>query len=206
MRFKRKHQDRVNLGICIVLLTLLTAKLPGPQRQYEEITNPLLLQLRAITRPLPERKERAFYLSLINDKKIVDELYKYKGLIDLDLLAALIWSESRFKPTALNKNKTTAGVIKSVDSGLLQLNSASYPNHSLEELQKIETNIALGVQHFQKDLLFFKGDVKKALQAFNAGRTGVLKNPKISSIYAKKVIDKAIQFKVEKAAFISKSL
>jgi len=84
------------------------------------------------------------------------------------LAFALAYEESRYNPKAINRNKD------SVDRGLFQLNSKSFPKLSVEEFYVPQTNIRLGLAHLAFCLEQGKNDVS-ALAMYNAGLTRVRK-------------------------------
>jgi len=84
------------------------------------------------------------------------------------LAFALAYEESRYNPKAINRNKD------SVDRGIFQLNSKSFPKLTVEEFYKPGTNIRLGLAHLAFCLEQGKNDVS-ALAMYNAGLSRVRK-------------------------------
>jgi hypothetical protein len=78
------------------------------------------------------------------------------------LVFALVHEESRFNPRALNRNSQT------VDRGLFQLNSGSFPKLSVEDFYDPEINTRYGVAHLEHCLNMGGNDVA-ALAMYNAG-------------------------------------
>lgn len=78
------------------------------------------------------------------------------------LAFAVAYEESGFDPKAYNKN------AKSIDRGLFQLNSASFPKLTLEEFYDIATNAKYGVAHLEF-CLRQGGNEVAALAIYNAG-------------------------------------
>lgn len=78
------------------------------------------------------------------------------------LAFALAYEESGFDPKAYNKNPS------SVDRGLFQLNSASFPKLKLEEFYDIAINARHGVAHLEF-CLRQGGNEVAALAIYNAG-------------------------------------
>lgn len=156
---------------------------------------------------LVKETTKQFYIDLVKNKEIVNALYAQKSQVDIDVLVAVIWVESRFNPKALNKNvDQRTGKVKSIDGGLFQLNSSVYSDIPSKELFTIEKNIEIGVDHLEKDLEWAKGDLKKALMAYNGGRTGSIKpSPKIIR-YANEVLTKTSEINSQKTVYIKERI
>ncbi len=99
------------------------------------------------------------------------------------LAFAVAWEESRFNPRALNRN------ADSVDRGLFQLNSKSFPKLATADFYDIPTNIRLGVAHLDFCLDQGKNEVA-ALAIYNAGLTRVGKGgtPRSTLDYAARIV------------------
>lgn len=78
------------------------------------------------------------------------------------LAFALAYEESGFNPKAYNKNQS------SIDRGLFQLNSASFPKLKLDEFYDVATNARHGVAHLEF-CLRQGGNEVAALAIYNAG-------------------------------------
>ena len=78
------------------------------------------------------------------------------------LAFALAYEESSFEPRALNRNPG------SIDRGLFQLNSLSFPSLSVDEFYDIGTNVRNGIGHLQF-CLKNGGNEVAALAMYNAG-------------------------------------
>lgn len=98
------------------------------------------------------------------------------------LAFALAYEESDFNPKAFNRNSD------SIDRGVFQLNSKSFPSLSIEDFYDIHTNIRLGVAHLAFCLQQGGNDVA-ALAVYNAGLTRVSKGgtPKRTLDYIYKI-------------------
>lgn len=95
-----------------------------------------------------------------------------KNNIPLSLAFSLAFVESRFKPTAVNRNSNAT-----VDRGLFQLNSASFPNLSEEDFFDPATSAKYGMVHLRWCMdLAGKGNDVTALAMYNAGTTRVRAN------------------------------
>lgn len=102
--------------------------------------------------------------------------------IDPKLFAALVAVESTFKPNAINSTAR----IKSY--GLSQLTIVTAKHHCKldeSEIMDPKKNLFCGAKVLAHQLRRYKGDVNKALSAYNAG-TYTPKN----SVYAKKIKQK----------------
>ncbi len=104
--------------------------------------------------------------------------------IPLSLAFALAYTESRYKPTAVNNNSN-----KSVDRGLFQLNSFSFPSLSEEDFFNPETSAKYGIRHL-RFCLETAGDEVTALAMYNAGTSRVRLNqtPRSTLIYVDNIM------------------
>jgi len=111
---------------------------------------------------------------------IYDEAVKYD--IAPELAFALAFSESGFNTRAENKNRG------SVDRGLFQLNSNSFPNLNEEDFFKPEINIPLGIAYLRY-CLDIGGNEVTALAMYNAGPNRVKdsRTPKMTLDYIAKI-------------------
>lgn len=158
---------------------------------------------------LVKETTKQFYVDLTKNKEIVNALYAQKSPVDIDVLVAQIWVESKFDPKASHKNiDQRTGKVKSIDGGLFQLNSSVYSDIPSEELFTIEKNIEIGVDHLENDLKWADGDLKKALMAYNGGRTGASSkkaSPKLVR-YATEVLSKTSEIKSQKTVYIKERI
>ncbi|HWR10214.1 MAG TPA: transglycosylase SLT domain-containing protein [Rectinemataceae bacterium] len=113
---------------------------------------------------------------------ILDNAVKHE--VPASLAFAIAYEESRFNPKALNKNAT------SVDRGLFQLNSTTFPNLSESELYDPSDNAKEGIKYF-KHVLDLSGNEVSALAMYNAGRTRVSKSgaPVITLDYISRILN-----------------
>jgi len=95
---------------------------------------------------------------------ILDNAVKHQ--VPASLAFAIAYEESRFNPKALNKNDTT------VDRGLFQLNSLTFPQMSEKEAFDPSHNAKEGLNYF-KHVLDISGNAVSALAMYNAGKTRV---------------------------------
>lgn len=90
--------------------------------------------------------------------------------IPLSLAFALAYTESRYNANAVNRNSNGT-----VDRGLFQLNSNSFPNLSEADFFDAETSARYGLSHLQF-CLDSAGSAVAALAMYNAGMTKVRSN------------------------------
>ena len=109
-----------------------------------------------------------FFTSMTNSKSvaiaILDNAAKHG--VSAGLAFAIAYEESRFDPKALRTNQY------SVDRGLFQLNSTTFPDMSEAQAFDPAYNAKEGVNFF-KHILETSGNEVSALAMYNAGRTRV---------------------------------
>ncbi len=86
--------------------------------------------------------------------------------IPLSLAFSLAWVESRYNPHAVNHNES------SIDRGLFQLNSRSFPGITEAEFFDPEVNSQLGMDYFRQCLDAGESEII-AMAMYNAGRARV---------------------------------
>jgi len=106
--------------------------------------------------------------------------------IPINYTVGLCWTESRFCPTAVNVN-----IDKSVDIGLMQLNSGTFKLNSKEELLDIMTNLRLSAEFIKVKYQKYENWYETIL-SYNAGSTETVKSGTINHMvfvleYAKKL-------------------
>jgi hypothetical protein len=95
-----------------------------------------------------------------------------KNNVPLSLAFSLAFVESRFRPSAVNKNSNST-----IDRGLFQLNSASFPRLSEEEFFDPAVSAKYGMIHLRWCMdVAGKGNDVTALAMYNAGTTRVKAN------------------------------
>ncbi len=128
----------------------------------------------------------AFFTAITHSEEIARAILRQSDEYDLppSLVTALVWEESRFDHLALNKNKG------SVDRGLFQLNSKSFPKLKESDFFDIGENTRLGTAHLRWCLDLAGTDVS-ALAMYNAGTTRVSTGgtPKKTLDYASRILD-----------------
>ncbi len=153
--------------------------------------------------------EREYYLNLAQgNQRIVEAVYAFAKDLNKDLVFALILQESGANPQAYNENiSRSTGEVVSIDRGVFQLNSKSYPNLTEKDFFHIETNVRYGVAHLRGELEYWNGNVRKALWTYNAGRNGISDGvPTRTITYAQSIIASVNSIKTEKEWYIKQSL
>ena len=113
--------------------------------------------------------------------------------VDPDMVKAIIMAESSFNPKAISNR----GAL-----GLMQLMPNTAKSLGVNDAFDPENNINAGVLYFKKLLKEFRGDVKLALAAYNAGSRKVKEYQgvppyKTTHAYIKKVFEYYRQYKNE---------
>jgi soluble lytic murein transglycosylase-like protein len=126
-----------------------------------------------------------FFSSLARSEKVAGAILDNaeRNGIRTSLAFALALEESRFQPNAVNDNGD------SIDRGLFQLNSKSFPNLTAKEVFDPETNARFGLAHLRYCLNEAGNDVT-GLAMYNAGngRVGRGATPKRTLDYVSHVI------------------
>ena len=107
-----------------------------------------------------------------------------ENCIPAALAFSLSWEESRYNPNAFNRNQNN-----SVDRGLFQLNSASFPHLELEDFYDPNINASYGLAHLRW-CLDMAGTEVAALAMYNAGHNRVRSagTPKNTLDYVSRII------------------
>jgi len=109
--------------------------------------------------------------------------------VDVNLAFALARAESDFRPSARSVNKD-----KSVDKGLFQLNSRSYPRLSDEEAYDPVVNARKGMAHL-RFAMNYGGDEIRALAIYNAGLSRAERGAVPESTY--EYIERVLTYRAE---------
>lgn len=158
--------SNVNLQLDSEVLSLATdsRKLPASIEEKNGIDSVAAYYKNSGTKPTVI----SFFASLTNSEPvaiaILDNAVNHN--VPASLAFAIAYEESRFNPQALNKNDAT------VDRGLFQLNSATFPQISEKEVFDPAVNAKEGMKYF-KHILDISGNEVSALAMYNAGRTRV---------------------------------
>lgn len=142
------------------------------------------------------RKSIVKYLDqLTKSQKITDIILRNasNNNIPVSLAFSLAFAESSYNPNAVNKNSS------SVDRGLFQLNSKSFPNLTEAHFFDPEINAAHGLSYLAKSIERGGNEIV-GLAMYNAGSGRVTGSgtPKMTLDYISKIID----YKKEIDAFI----
>ena len=126
-----------------------------------------------------------FYAQVAGSDEVAELILRYADIYDVSasLAFALVYAESRFVTTAVNRN------AQSIDRGLFQLNSRSFPELTEAQFFNPEINTEKGVSYLRYCLDVGKNTVT-ALAMYNAGRTRVTERgaPKVTLDYISKIL------------------
>lgn len=127
----------------------------------------------------------AFFSELTGSETVAKAILEEadKDGVPTSLAFALAYEESRFKIRAFNDNGT------SVDRGLFQLNSKTFPSLKIDEFYDAETNVRHGVAHLEF-CLRQAGNEVAALAMYNAGQGRVSRNgtPRVTLDYIYRIL------------------
>ncbi len=147
----------------------------------EEMDPGLYLYRIKLTRPLVE----SFYTRVTANVQITDAILEAADNYDISLPLAfsLAWAESSFQVRALNYNS------HSVDRGLFQLNSRTFPDLKEEQFYDPRTNADYGLAHFRYCIEIGRDELV-ALAMYNAGVNRVHRGTPYSTLhYVAKILD-----------------
>jgi hypothetical protein len=107
----------------------------------------------------------AFFSAITHSRELAEQVLAQASNFNISpsLAFALIWEESFFNPRAVHRNANN-----SVDRGLCQLNSLSFPSLQVEDFFNPELNIRYGLAHLRM-CLDQAGSEVAALAMYNAG-------------------------------------
>ncbi len=136
--------------------------------------------------PLFHQQVRDFFAEETGSLVITDIILEAaaKQRIPVMLAFSLAWGESRFDPEAVNRNSA------SIDRGLFQLNSRSFPELSESQFFDPKLNAEHGMKYLRYCLDVGDNRVV-ALAMYNAGRSRVTDRgaPKMTLDYISKILD-----------------
>ena len=164
-------EDSVDLSTAEYEAYLKSAVYGGMNQQGDD---PFVTRLRHIE----------YYTVVTGDREVAtliyDEALMYN--VEPELAFALAFAESGFKRYAVNENRS------SVDRGLFQLNSRSFPNLKEEDFFDPEINVPLGIAYLRY-CLDIGGNEVAALAMYNAGPNRVMDNrtPNMTLNYISKI-------------------
>lgn len=135
--------------------------------------------------PLTRQRVIDYFTGMTGSRQLTDIILRYSDInnLPLSLSFALAYTESSFNPSAVNENAS------SIDRGLFQLNSRSFPRLSEAEFFDPEINARFGLNYL-RDCLEQGGNVVVGLAMYNAGRTRVKNQgtPRMTLDYIAKII------------------
>ncbi|UCF97883.1 MAG: transglycosylase SLT domain-containing protein [Spirochaetaceae bacterium] len=134
----------------------------------------LYLYRNELSRPLVE----TFYYQVTADREIAEAILTAADSNDIPLPLAfsLAWGESSYQVRAINRN------ANSVDRGLFQLNSRSFPNLNEEQFYNPRINARYGLEHFRYCLGVGRNELV-ALAMYNAGINRVRRGTPYSTLH-----------------------
>ena len=141
--------------------------------------------LHLLRQPQTRASVEWFYIAVTGSREITLAILDAadENNIPLSLAFALAYTESRYKTTAVHENKN-----QTIDRGLFQLNSASFPKLSEEEFFNPKTSANKGLGHL-RFCLDTAGNEIAAIAMYNAGTNKVHSNrtPKSTLDYIAKI-------------------
>lgn len=149
--------------------------------------------------PLTRSSVVLFYSGITGSRAISEAVLKEasRNEISPSLAFALAYAESRYKRSARNVNTDN-----SVDRGLFQLNSKTFPSLSDEDYFNVELNAKYALSHLAWCLDASKRNEKTALCIYNAGEYRVKKGstPNMTLRYAERILSykRALDARLEK--------
>ncbi len=156
---------------------------PNIENFLEGPTPTLALYRESVTR----ERVVEFFVERVGSEKIALPILYYADRLNIpfSLAFSLVWAESRYRPMAINVNQGAT----SIDRGLFQLNSLTFPNLSEEDFFNPEVNTLYGLQFLQFGLQVGE-DVGQALAIYNAGYTRVARGqtPLSTQNYVRQVL------------------
>ena len=128
-----------------------------------------------------------YYAEIAGSRDIAELILMYADNYDLpySTVFALVWTESKFRVHSVNYNKS------SIDRGLFQLNSKSFPELTEADFFNVEKNIMYGTRYL-KWCLDNGENYIVALAMYNAGKSRVERNgtPRMTLDYISKIVSK----------------
>ncbi|MDR2731254.1 MAG: lytic transglycosylase domain-containing protein [Treponema sp.] len=129
-----------------------------------------------------------FFAEMCSDREIARAILENADIYGVSpaLAFALSWEESRFNPHAVNSRNSD----ESIDRGLFQLNSRSFPNIEVNVFFDIKHNARYGISHL-KHCLNLGGNEIAALAIYNAG-SGKVRNsgaPRVTLDYIYRILE-----------------
>jgi len=199
------------LTICVSLILVISCRAPGgevseesaslqagPEISFAELSaffdGEKDLILDSYRDPELKEKTLGFFKDITGSYKVAEVILANSAVYKIApaLAFSLCAEESGYNPQALNRN-----LNDTIDRGLFQLNSASFPHLNVVDFYNIELNARYGLSHLRWCLDTAGTDVA-ALAMYNAGMTRVKSNgtPKHTLDYVSRILSR--QRKIER--------
>lgn len=146
----------------------------GLKSDYSDFNNGVDRGLELYRQPHSKAAVEWFYTQVTGSRVVALTILENadKNNVPLSLAFSLAFVESRFNPNAVNRNSNAT-----IDRGLFQLNSASFPRLSEEEFFDPAVSARYGMIHLRWCMdLAGKGNDVTALAMYNAGTSRVKAN------------------------------
>ena len=128
------------------------------------------------------------FAGICSNREVAEAILTYSVQYDVPpaLAFALSWEESRFNPRAVNNGNMDG----SIDRGLFQLNSNSFPDMELAGFFNIDNNTRHGIKHL-RFCMDQGGSEISALAMYNAGSGRVTNTgaPKVTLDYIHRIFE-----------------
>jgi soluble lytic murein transglycosylase-like protein len=174
----------------------------GERRVYPNIENFLDGENPALAlyrEPVTRDTVVEFFVARAGSESVALPILYYAERMDisLSLVFSLVWTESRFKITAVNFNS------RSIDRGLFQLNSLTFRHLEEQDFFNPDVNTLYGLQYLEF-CLEHGDDVAQALAIYNAGlrRVKAGQTPASTLIYVDRLLAQRARLEDEFRAFI----
>ena len=135
----------------------------------------------------------AFFQHITGSEEVAEAILTYASNYDIPpaLAFSLCAEESAYNPRAINRNQNDT-----IDRGLFQLNSATFPKLSVDDFYNTDENVRHGISHLRW-CLDTAGTEVSGLAMYNAGATRVrsVGTPKHTLDYVSRILKR--QRKIE---------
>jgi len=122
----------------------------------------------------------SYYSKLTTNRQVLREIIiqSIENKVPINLSLAIAKKESNFRINAVNYNYDSDGNVKSIDRGIFQLNSLSFPGLTEEDFFNYKTNIYYGVRYLKYCIESFDS-YSQAVSAYNGGHYRVENNENV---------------------------
>ncbi|MCH5150203.1 MAG: transglycosylase SLT domain-containing protein [Spirochaetales bacterium] len=151
------------VSLAVILFSFAESKTTALAKN---VSSDELANIRTQTFRSAEDIKKNYYSGIIENEDIARLAIEYseKEGIETSLLVALMKTESNFNPNAINYNYNG-----SVDRGICQLNSKTFPHLSKQDFYDPETNIKIAASFLRWCLENTDYNLVRALACYNAG-------------------------------------